>query len=447
MAFIGRKAAGFILLALAWAVPALAAPLPPVIDRAADDPNYADSGLVFFSPVSGRGYNLDASLVTLYDGNIIRLGNGQPLRPGAQKSDVRISPVIAGNIGVPIGRQQFFVGAQLGADIYGANTQLNRERYAMGGGFNLSAGSSCTGTVAANYSSRQIVVSEQSESIPNGRTVLNYGLTAGCQSPAGLGAGVTLQRIDTGNTALSRESFDVNSVLISPYISYSRPSLGRFSLTANLNYLTFPNRIILTTDGDVQEDGTNIFSARFGYQRDLGTRLQLTAGISYLETSPQPATILAEDADLGILFPLVRDKFSGMGYDLQLSYTPGTRLAGALYFARDVRASPNVGALYQVNTAYGMDINYQMGQAITLGLGGTYTILDFAAGFGSPTEVIPREKDNIGRVYGRITYATPRLFNVSLLLAYQNRVSIPAIYSFDSFSAVLTISFDFGRNS
>ncbi len=447
MAFIGRKAAGLILLTLAWAVPALAAPLPPVIDRAADDPNYADSGLVFFSPVVGRGYNLNASVVTLYDSNIIRLGDGQLPRPGAQKSDVRVSPVVSGNIGVPIGRQQFFVGALLGADFYGANTQLNRERYALGGGFNLSAGASCTGTVAANYTSRQIVVSDQSESVPNARTVLNYGLTAGCQSPAGLGAGVTLQRIDTGNSAAGREAFDVNSVIISPYLSYSRPTLGRFSLTANINYVTYPNRIILTPDGSLQEDGTNIFSARLGYQRTLGSRLQLTAGVSYLETNPQPQTILAEDAELGILFPLDRAKFSGMGYDLQVTYTPGSRLAGALYFARDVRASPNVGALYQVNTAYGLDINYQLGRAITLGMGGTYTIRDYAAGFGSPTEVVPRDKDNIGRVYGRITYATPRLFNISLLLAYQNRNSDPAIYSFDSFSAVLTISFDFGRNS
>lgn len=444
MALLVGKLARMALAAMIIAAPASALPRPPVIAVAGDDPEFGSPGLTFFTPVDGRGYQLNASLATLYDSNILRLGEGQTARPGAQQSDARFSPVISGNIGLPIGRQQFFVGALAGGDLFVANTQLNRARYAVGGGFNLSAGSRCTGQVAANYTSRQLLLSEESEVIPNARSTLSYGASATCQSPAGLGAGVTLRQINNGNSAPGREAFNVNSTLISPFISYGRPTLGTFSLTANLNYVSYPKRFILTTEGEVKTDGTNIFSGRFGYQRALGTRLQVGAGISYLKTNPQPPVILAEDAELGIFFPLDRPSFSGVGYDFSLVYTPGTRMSGTIYMSRQANASAAVGALYQVSTAFGMDVNYRLGSSFTTGIGGTYNIRDYAAGFGSPTEVVPRISDHIGRVYGRITYNPPRLYNISLLVAYQNRDSNPVLYSYNSFSALLSISFDFG---
>jgi hypothetical protein len=256
-----------------------------------------------------------------------------------------------------------------------------------------------------------------------------------------------LRRIDTGNSAPGRESFDVNSSIISPYISYSRPTLGSFSLTGSMNYVTYPQRYILTTEGVVENDGVNIFSTRFGYSRMLGTRISMEAGISYLQSAPQPQTIVAEDAELGIFFPLERSKFSGTGYDFSLSYTPGTRISTTVAFSRDAKASANVGALYQIQTAFGADVNYRLGASFLLGLGGTYTIREYVDSFVSPAEEVPRLQDNIGRVYGRVTYNPPKFYSVSLVLAYQNRSSDPVQYSFDSFSALLTVSLNFGRNS
>lgn len=441
---IGAKAA---VIALVASAPAFALVRPPVIETAGDDEGFSSTGLTSFAPIEGRGYTLKASLSTLYDGNILRIGDGFQPRPGAQRSDFRLTPLVTGNIGLPIGRQQFFAGASIGYDGYVANTDLNRTRFIAGGGFNFHAGSRCTATVASNYSSRQILVSQLSEQIPNNRTELSYGLSASCQLPSGLGAGVTLRRIETGNSAPGREAFNINSSLVSPYISYGRPTLGTFSLTANLNYVSYPNRTILDTNGMVQQDGANIFSGRFGYQRAIGSRLTLGAGISYLSSQPQPQVILAEDAELGILFPLNRPNFSGGGYDFTVTYTPSPRLGTTLAFSREATASPNVGALYQVVSAYGIDVNYQLGAAINVGLGGTYTIRDYSGSFVSPGELLPRLQDNISRVYGRLTYSPPRIYSVSMTLAYQNRNSDPVEYSFDSFSALLTISLKFGRDS
>lgn len=447
MAYIKGMLVKAAFLSAILIAPALAVPRPAVISTAGDDPGFIDTGLTSFAPIEGRGYDLNAQFLTLYDSNMLRVGNGVEPRPGSQKADFRMTPVLTGRIGLPIGRQQFFAGAVIGTDVYAANGQLNRTRFGAGGGLNLHAGSRCTSTIAADYSSRQAVLSDVSEVIPNAQNVLSYGLSANCQSPAGLGAGITLRRISTTNSALSRESFDVNSTLISPQISYARPTLGVFSLTANLNYVTYPTRFVLTTDGAIEEDGTNIFSGRFGYQRALGSRLSLTAGISYLQTNPQPNVILAEDTELGILFPLERTSFSGVGYDASINYAPSPRLAASLAFSRNSTASPNVGALYQIVTLFGADVNYRLGASLSLGFGGTYTVRDYEGGFVSVDETQPRVKDNIGRIYGQVTYSPPRPWSASLIMAYQNRVSDPAIFSFDSFSALLTLSFNFGRQS
>jgi hypothetical protein len=447
MANIKGMLAKVVMVSCVAAFPAFAAVRPPVISTAGDDPGFVNTGLTTLSPIEGRGYSLNAAFNTLYDSNILRLGNDAPLRPGTQRADVRMSPTVTGRIGMPIGRQQFFAGVLIGGDFFAANGQLNRHRIVAGGGLNLAAGRACTATIAADYSSRNVLLSEVAQLIPNALDTLGYGMSANCSTPTGLGAGVTVRQINTTNSAPSRVAFDVNSTLISPQITYGRPTLGQFSLSANLNYVTYPQRFILTTDGMIDNDKVDIFEGRFGYQRALGSRLSLTAGLSYLKSSPQPNVILQEDAELGFFFPLERSTFSGLGYDASVSYTPSPRMSGTVAFSRNSSASPNVGALYQVNTRFGADFSYQLGGSIRLGLGGTYLINEYEGSFTSPTETVPRTQDNISRIYGQISYTPPRPWEVSLLLAYQSRVSDPAEFSFDSFSALLSFSFTFGRQS
>lgn len=445
MSFFKGILAGVALVSLTATAPVLAIPRPPAIDTAGDDEGFFNSGLTSFTPIEGRGYSLNASLATLYDSNILRVGNGFQPRPGAQKSDFRFSPTVTGNISLPFGRQQFFAGATIGTDLYAANGQLNRNRYIAGGGLNVRAGSLCTATVAANFSSRQVLLSQLAEAVPNAQDTLSYGMSANCQAPAGLGAGITLRRTNTSNSAPERSDFSVDQTIISPQISYARPTLGTFSLSANLNYVTYPQRFVVDTDGMVQEDGANIFSGRFGYQRAIGSRLSLTAGLSYLQSTPQPNIIIAEDGTTGALFPLDRQTFSGLGYDFALAYTPSPRLSADIVFSRNSTASPNVGALFQIQTAIGADVSYRLGSAITVAVGGTYNIRDYQGGFSSPDEEIPREQDNISRIYGRISYNPRKFYSIGLILAYQNRNSNPDEYSFDSFSALLNLSVNFGR--
>jgi hypothetical protein len=447
MAFLkGILATGLVASALI-AVPVQAQRAAPMIATAGDDPGFAEAGLTTLAAIDGRGYSLAADFVTMYDGNMLRIGDGQVLRPGQQKADVRMTPTVTGRIGVPIGRQQLFAGASVGGDVYANNGQLNSFRLIAGGGLNLRAGSRCTSTIAADYTSRQLLLSDVADTIPNVQDTFSYGISASCQAPAGLGAMITVRQINTGNSSAARTGFDLNSLVISPSLTYFRPALGSFSLFATINYVSYPNRFVLTPEGMVEEDAVNIFSTGINYSRTLGSRMSFGVGLNYFQSAPQPQTILAEDSDLEIFFPTDRPTVSGLGYNASLTYTPSGRLQGTLSASRNSTASPNVGAQFQIVTLFGADINYTLNRSIVLGFGGTYSIRDYENSFVTIDQPLPRAQDKISRVYGRISYSPPRPWNLSLLLAYQNRASLPEIYSFGSFSAVLSLSIDFQRTS
>ncbi len=418
---------------------------------AGEDPDFADAGLTDVQPIDGRGYQLEGNFDTLYDGNILRLGSDATVRPGQSRADYRFSPSITGAFGLPVGRQQFFVGGLLGHDFYARNTNLDRDRYSIGGGFNLRAGSRCTGAVAANYSSREALLSETSELVPNSRETLSYGGEATCQAATGLGFGGTVRRIEVSNTNSVRTPYDVDTTVFAPQISYSRPQLGTFSISGSYNESRYPNRTIIATDGATRNDGVNILSGRFGYNRQVGTRLTVTAGLSYLQAKPQPGTVLVDIALPPPLPPLqvpqARSSFSGLGYDLAVEYDGGARFGGSIVANRDVTASTNVGAQYVIQQSYGADVTYKLGRAIDLELGGTYSIRDYRNSFTVGTDTVRRINDNIVRVYGRIGFQPVKLYSVALLLAYQNRDSNPSAYSYDAFSALLSLSVTFGRHS
>jgi hypothetical protein len=436
------------LAALLAAVPVLAAP-----STAGDDPGFANSGLTTVPAVTGRGFSIKPQLRTVYDTNILRLGDGQTPTLGGKRADLRFSPVVNLSVGLPVGRQQLFVAGGIGRDIFVENTQLNRNRFSIGGGVNLRAASRCTATLAADFNSRQVLATELAELVPNLQETLSYGGTANCQLPAGLGFGGTVRRIQLRNDMLNRQALDFNSSIYSAQLSYAIGNIGNFSVSGNLNKVGYPNRPVILLGGTTTDDGVDIISGRFGYQREIGSRLALTLGTSYLSSRPQPGTILQFVATLppalpGItLAPLDRAPFTGTGYDASITYRPSSRMTTVFQASRDVRASANVGAQFQVLTSFGADIDYQIGSSLTAGLGATFNKHRYFNGFLINNFAGRRIEDKISRVYGSIVYAPVKLYALSVEVAYQKRASLPVDFSFDSVSAVLALRLNFGRES
>ncbi len=440
-------AAVVMVLALAGS-PVSAAP-----STAGDDPGFVNSGLTSVAPVTGRGFYITPSLRTVYDTNILRLGDGLTPTNGGQREDLRISPLVTASLGLPVGRQQLFVVGSLGRDFYINNTQLNRNRYSIGAGANLRAGTRCTATAAVDFDSRQALLTELDELIPNLQETLSYGATAQCQSAVGLGFGGTVRRVELRNDALTRSQLNYNSMLYSGQVSYALGNLGRFSLSGNLNQVTYLNRPILLVGGGIDTDGVDILSGRFGYQREIGSRLSLMLGVSYLESKPQPRTIVqlvptVPPALPGFIPTLTdRETFSGLGYDAAITYRPSTRMTATFNAARNVQASANVGAQYQVQTNFGADIDYRLGSAINVGAGATFDKRQYFNSVFLLNNGARRVRDEITRVYGSVGYAPVKLYSLGLEVAYQKRKSLPVEFSFDSFSAILSLRVNFGRGS
>jgi hypothetical protein len=149
-----------------------------------------------------------------------------------------------------------------------------------------------------------------------------------------------------------------------------------------------------------------------------------------------------------VLAPLDRSEFSGLGYDAQLTYKPSTRMAVILGANRNVSASVNVGALAQVRTSFLLDIDYALGGGLRLGAGGSFDQRDYENSvLNLADRGRLREQDKISRVYANIGYTTSRLLSLAFEVAYQDRQSVPAEFSFDSFSARLNLTLKFGRNT
>lgn len=446
---LGSLAASLVTGLLLTSAPALASP-----STMGDDQSIYQgpaSGLA----ASGRGFALRGNLTTLYDGNILRRGDGLPQRPGEEKADYRISPSVSGEFGLPFGRQRLYVNGLVGRDYYVRNEQLNRNRYRVGGGLALAAGSNCTGLVDGDIGSRQILFSELGTLVPNAQETLSYGASANCQSAVGLGFGGSVRRLQIRNDNPVREPFDLNSTAYSLQISYGLGQIGRFSLSGSRNDVTYIGRQVFNTDVQRVDDAIEVTSGRLGYEREIGSRLALTAGLSYYQSKPVPTTILSPlvvqqppGAPVVVLVPEDRSDFSGLGYDASLSYKPNSRMEVVFAANRNVSASVNVGALAQVRTSFLIDVDYALASGIRLGAGGSYDKRDYnnaVLSFADAGRV--REQDKISRVYGNIGYSATRLLSLAFEVAYQDRRSLPVEFSFDSFSAQLNLTFRFGRNT
>ncbi len=444
LARVGTALAAVVIMAS----PAHAAP-----STAGDDAGFADAGLTTVAPVVGRGFFIRPSMRTRYDSNMLRLGDGFTPSNGGQRPDLQISPLVSASLGLPIGRQQVFVAGSLGRDIYVNNNQLNRNRYSLGAGVNIRAASRCTATAAVDLNSRQALITEVAELVPNLQETLSYGATALCQSPAGLGFGAAVRRIEFRNDAVARRPLDYNSLAFNGQLSYALGNIGRFSASGALTKIEYKNRPIILPGGNADTDALDILSGRFGFQREIGSRLSLNLGFSYLESRPVPKTVLQLSPAVppalpgAVLAPFSREKFSGLGYDGAIIYRPSSRLTATLQANRNVQASANVLAQYQVFTSIGGDLDYRLGSAISIGGGATFDKRKYFNGILLPNVTGRRVQDDISRVYGNIGYAPVKLYTLGLELSYQKRKSLPVEFSFDSFAAILSLRVNFGRES
>ncbi len=408
-----------------------------------DDPAFENSAALGLGAVLGRFY-ASAGVNTLYDSNILRLGNAQVVRPGQSRADLRITPQLDIGTNLPFGQQRLFATASFGRDFYLENPILNRNRYKLTGGLAWRLGNRCGGTVDAAFGSQQALLAELSEFVPNVQQTLSYGIVGQCRTAGGLSFGGTVRKSSISNDNPTRAAFDVDSFTFGPQVSYTRPSLGTFSLSATWTKADYPNRLVLVPAG-VRIDGVDFFQGRFGYSRRFGSRLGVDGGVSLYRVSPQPAEILIQPIPGSPFFALQRDPVSNLGFDASVDYRPSPRLTAQLTTSLTNNVSVNVGAQSQRRQLYAFDLGYRLGRAISLGSAVSYTVTDFRGSFITPDEPLARVQDKLFRVVGSIDYQPASLYAIGLEVAHQSRESNPALYNFDSTSVRLRLRVNYGR--
>ena len=436
MAFGMTWKLGATALAVLMGTPLLAAP-----SVAGDDSAPTNSALGALSFLGGL--RIDGRLDSLYDSNMLRRGNGFPA--GEDKSDFRITPSVTVAYGLPIGRQQLTVSGNFGRDFFLRNSDLSRNRYGIDAGLNWRVGARCSGLVDVGFLSRQQVFSEVSAVTVNAQETLNAGVSAFCQTATGIGFGVSGRHSEVRNSNSNRVALDVDSDAITPQVTYGSPSLGQFSFSGTFNKARYPNRNVLTADFALQPDEVKILSGRAGYQRGLGGRLSVNAGLSYFEVKPEPQLAVVQ-IEPGVFVGVDREPTSNLGFDLGLNYASGNRLSGSLVARRQGTASINVGATYQVVSTLAGDIDYRLNRAISLNLSASYDQRDYRNSFATIEEPLPRVQDKFTRIAGSISYSPVDLYSVSFELSHQKRDSDPVEYSYNATAAVLRLRVGFGGN-
>jgi len=426
-----------------------ASPQPALVPRVApsvsgDDPAYENGAIDALAGIV-NGFRVEARVNTLYDGNIRRIGDGL-VPAGTDRSDFRVTPSIDVGFARPLGRQRVFLNARFGRDFFLRRSEFSRNRYGADGGVQWQLGSRCSGNATISFNSAQQILFDVSQVDGNVQESFAVGGSGNCRVVGGLGVGLTVQRSQVRNDNIVRQQNDLNSIVYSPQITYGSPTLGRFSIGGTFNQIGYTRRTVIDTQGNVIDDGVNIYSARFGYQRGLGSRLSLNAGISYFSTNPDPRQIVVPISPIsGIVLP--RPSQSNLGYDVGLSYNSGRRISASLTGSRAATASPNVGAQSVVSQRVAADVNYRLNRAIDTSIGINYDQRDYRGSLQSPNEPLRRIADSFYRVYGSVNYAPSSLYSVGIEVAHQDRSSNPVDFSFASTSAVLRLRVGFGRRS
>lgn len=421
---------GLVANALVMAAPAHAAP-----DTDGDNAPITTGGLLSTTIVDGRKWTASATLNTLSDSNF--------RRAPVPESAIRVTPAVNVGLGLPLGRQQLFLGGNIGRDFVLGHREFNRNRYAIGGGVAWQVGTRCTGIVGGEHQSRLNQVLDQAQFTPNVQRTDVVAASANCRTATGLGAGASIRHQAISNDRQERRPFNLRSTVIAPNLSYSTNAIGQFSVGATFNNTAYPERSVPTTSGFVA-DGVKIFSARFGYSRQLGSRLSLSLGASYLKTSPKPETILTRNL-IGQIVETPRAGFKGTGYDASVSYHPSTRLTIDIAGSRNAHVSPNAGALFVISQALSANASYKLGSKLDFGLGISQIKNSYKEPFVTVDEPVRRVSDRVSRVSGQLDYSPVSLYSIGVVVAHQWRDSTPSTFDYKSTTASVRLRVKFGR--
>ncbi len=392
-------------------------------------------GLVGYS----RGLSLGASLATRYEDNLGR----QPIADDG----FRIRPQVSGSYGLGLGRGGVFVQGNYARDfIYGNARIAPADRLMLGGGVDFQL-SRCTGEAGGSWRRGLSFVTDAALFGGFNQESATAGFAAQCRLGGAFSVNGSALRSDIKTVRTSRgggvsAAFDMESWSYSAGIGFGNPALGQFSLSGSMSDSTMPGRLIPTPTGLV-EDGLSQRNLRFGYSRRLGTRINVSAGVSYLDTQPSSdSSLVIID---GVLQIVDRPGFTGAGYDVALDFNPTPRMGISLTAGRNTVANGVIGAQFTIANFWAAQVDYRLGSRYTISTGISMRDNQYRGAFTSAFEPARRISDDFTRVFAQFGGRLGQRLRFAFDVTHSRRRSNPSSLNFNSTGAGLTLGLQFGK--
>lgn len=426
---------------LAWSGSGAAQPLPtkvqvqtpvpgtrfdPPAGAVVDDPNrvFGDEGPDFapLAIVGALGISPYASLSVTYDDNAARVNDdGFSFLPFRSEDDWIFRPLIGARLERDIGRQRLFANASVGRIIYARNTQLNSNRFNVGGGLGFNLGRSCGGEVRAGYNTRDQLIGGFAVAGPVQSESTTFSGSLSCATATGISVGGGYSRGTRTNRSndptIDRSFADNRFQSVNGSIGYQIARRGQVGVTASWAETVFPNQLVLG-----EENSNTIKTLGFYGSYRVGSSLRADGSIgrSRVETNTPGVS-----------------GFTGGTWNIGVSYS-GPRFGANLSTGRSVSGGGNQPANFSVNQFFNGSVTYRANDALRFSAGASRSDQDFRGTIGVPQTGQLQELQT-DRLFLGADYILTRFLTLGLDLNHQRRAAVPEQFSFTSNTATLSV--------
>lgn len=338
------------------------------------------------------------------DTNVAQSSENLAQLRGLTPEDTIFTPSLNVDISIPVSRQTLFLRGAGGYTFYDKNTRLNRARVNVVGGAVGRAGP-CAATVSGGLLIGQTELTDVALAalVENLQKTKTVALNVSCSRETGLGVVFSGSKDWSDNSLALLSSAESERASYMGGITYSRPTLGMVTLFANHQKTEYPNRFVVPG----LHDGYELDAYGVTFSRQLGARIQGTITASYTKVNPAISALIGSN------------DFSGATYSGSLTYRASDRLRAKGDFYRSITPSIGLGQQYNLQTGYGLSVDYDIGSRILLTVGGGYNESE-ANGRAAPSPLVLTDSTNT-TVFGALRYRHSDRLSFTLDARWQER--------------------------
>lgn len=351
-----------------------------------------------------RDWKVGVRAEAYYDNNVSRSSKAVAVTRSLSEDDYVFVPGVTLSFVQPLGRNAAFIDASGGYTFHRYNSELDRQRAKVSGGFAAVLGP-CRQVTFGGYDAAQSdLATLDARTSSNLRKTQTIGAGLECQRSQGPGGSIVVQRADSKNSADTVKESDTTTEAATLSIAYSQATLGTISVGASYSQSEFPNRII---PGRPVGDGFFTQSYFLGYRREFGSRLTLSGqgGLSHLKREFAP--------------PGVEQSINTSSYGLDVLYGLGQRIDIEVHASRQLMPSQQVGKTHDKRTSVSGDVSYRAGTRITVTTGVAWQ--DIESNVDTASALLAVSSAEVRSVYGTLAFRPNELMSFQLNIRYEDR--------------------------